>query len=120
MVMACSDRSSASQSGLTIPYRDLRSLSGSHWCFWFGGVEAYRSLPRSRILISRAFGSFGLVRWPFTIAYHPADLGQTFPHAAFTNCYHRGDGTHIDIHIVASIGHQVAGWASVVATWAVW
>ena len=46
-----------------------------------------------------------------TNCYQPADLGRNRWCEAFTNCYHRGEGTHIDSHIVASIGHQGTGWA---------
>ena len=48
---------------------------------------------------------------PVTIPYQGADLAQGLPRDTFTNLYLRGDTTHIDIHIVTSNGHQVAGWA---------
>jgi hypothetical protein len=51
-----------------------------------------------------------LVTVPFTIAYHPPDLGALLPCCTFTKHYHRGLGLHIDVSVVASIQHQVAGW----------
>ena len=49
-----------------------------------------------------------------TNRYHPGDLGGTSGLQAFTNHYLRGQGQHIDSHIVASRGHQGAGWARVI------
>jgi len=45
--MVSHHRNNVRRSGLTNPYQDLRSLSGSHWCFWFGHHTVYHCLPLS-------------------------------------------------------------------------
>jgi hypothetical protein len=46
-------------STLTIPYQDLRSLSGSHWWIWFGPPRAYQLLPRPCMCRRTLFGWSG-------------------------------------------------------------
>ena len=51
---------------------------------------------------------------PVTNPYHAAILGLPRPSETFTNLYHRDGGQGIELSIVASIGHQVAGWHRVI------
>ena len=51
-----------------------------------------------------------MVAWCLTNAYHAADLGAGLPSETFTNLYHRDGGLHIDVSVVAGIGHQGTGW----------
>jgi len=71
-----------------------------------GGSDAYQTLPRS--LLSERI-ALAILVWS-TNAYHPFDLALDLPCEAFTNLYHRDGGLHIDVSVVASILHQVAGW----------
>ena len=68
----------------TKPYQILRSLSGSHWCFWHG----LPTLTNLRI-------------WLYTYRVWPLPIITTAV-----------KGLGIDLS-VAGIVHQVAGWASV-------
>ena len=68
-------------------------LGTTHWGFWFGGLTVYHCLP------SPGSGSAPAVLY----------LYQSLPPRTRDRVY-----THIDIHIVASIGHRVAGWATVI------
>ena len=51
-----------------------------------------------------------MVWWGLTNPYHAANLGPTRPCVAFTNDYHREEGLHIDVSVVAGHQHQVTGW----------
>jgi len=42
---------------------------------------------------AKPIGGFGLVAGPLTIAYQLSDLALLLPCKAFTNHYHRGEGT---------------------------
>jgi len=42
---------------------------------------------------AKPIGVFGLVATGFTILYHASILGLSRPGIAFTNHYHRGEGT---------------------------
>ena len=53
-------------------------------------VDAYQTLPD---LTPRQRNPLVFLDWS-TNAYHVADLGLTFGLTAFTNHYHRGQGTH--------------------------
>ena len=90
LVMVVRVRNNVRRSGLTNPYHISSILGTTTWCFWFGLVRHYQSLPH-RTCIS--LGGFGLVAAPFTNTYHAADLGQGLPCITFTNDYHRGLGT---------------------------
>ena len=77
-----------------------------------GGRDAYQTLP-DHTLAERKW--MVVLVWS-TIAYQSLDLGLNLPCVTFTNHYHRGQGQGTDLGVEGS----VAGWASVVATWAVW
>ena len=79
-----------------------------------GVVYAVLGLPIPTIFpasSARRIGAFGLV-WPgLTNPYHAADLALPLLCEAFTKHYHRDGGLHIDVSVVAGIGHRMAGVA---------
>ncbi len=72
----------------------------------------FRRLPILTISHAAPAKTLGDFDWS-TNGYQPPDLGADLPCATFTNTYHRGEGLGIDLS-VAGIGHQVAGWATVI------
>ena len=58
--MVSHHRRSASQSGLTNPYRISRSDGVIAWWVWFGGGRAYHHLPDPCMRRVLSFGWFGL------------------------------------------------------------
>ena len=112
--MVAVGRHSVRRPGLTNPYQDLRSVSGSHWLFWFGPPVAYRLLPRPQMCRTTLFGWSGSCYQSLPTSGSGSGpavlyLYQSLPPRTRDRVY-----THIDIHIVASIGHRVAGWATVI------
>ena len=51
-----------------------------------------------------------MVAWCLTNAYQSSDLGAGLPSETFTNLDLRDGGLHIDVSVVAGIGHQGTGW----------
>ena len=102
------------RSGFTNPYQDLRSVSGSDWCFWIGGSRAYHSLPyfphpRHDALVLLAWSGHRLPTltnlpiWVLACRAVPLPIITT-----------AAKGLGDTEHIAASIQHQVTGWHRVI------
>jgi len=108
--MSAGHQDNVRRSGLTNPYQDPRSLSGSHWCIWFGPPVAYQPLP---YLTQARHDALAVLVWsagPLPIVTNLPIWLETCRGRPLPIITTAVKGLGMTEHIASGIQHQATGW----------